>query len=125
MEEWKCFQCSLKEPCILSLDHQDLEIDPDYCPFEENREVNWVRQEEEKEELMECPYCEEENFTEIFFTEKFEDEVKEITIRENMSGMSAPQFINRIVRSLMRGYGYADSTIEKYISESTWDEEYK
>ena len=68
---------------------------------------------------MNCNCDKEENFTEVYFIENYEGDTKEFCIRENRALMSVPEMINRIIRPLLKAYGYYDSSIDKWISEKT------
>ncbi len=64
-------------------------------------------------------------YTELTYTEKSdaikdftgEDEVRSVTIYEEVADLNISDFIDKFIRPLLSGVGYTEKTIEKYIGE--------
>ena len=75
-----------------------------------------------EEEVYEITLEEEQgDFTEIYFRENFLGEETEFMIKKPKGGMNVAEMIDYIIRPLMKAYGYYDVSIEKYVSEDTWE----
>ncbi len=64
-------------------------------------------------------------YTELTFTERSdvikdftgEDEIRSVTIYEEVADLNISDFIDKFIRPLLSGVGYTEKTIEKYIGE--------
>lgn len=68
--------------------------------------------------MEECN-CEDLNFDrlEVHMRDLMGDEDREFMIAVNRSGLTAPEFMNLIVRPLMLDYGFGDGTVDEFIGE--------
>ncbi len=52
-------------------------------------------------------------------------ETTDISIAYDKADMCFPELVNHLLRPILRAMGYVDGTINHYLSENTWGDEYE